>query len=184
MQRLDKFNMPKDFRGRSLLVVQIWWLVQGSLFRMSPQGLYGWRRFLLRAFGAKIGVGVIVRPSVKVTYPWKLEVGNYSWIGNDVELYTLGPILIGENVVVSQNSYLCTGSHDYCSEYFDIYSKKIVIEDEAWLASDVFIHPGVTIGSGAVVSARSTVSHDVPPGMIAAGFPAKPIRHRNSSGVA
>jgi putative colanic acid biosynthesis acetyltransferase WcaF len=88
------------------------------LFRTSPQFLYGWRNFLLRLFGAKIGKKVIIRPSVKITYPWKLSIGDYSWIGDDVDLYTLGEIDIGNHVVISQRSYLCTGSHDYFKQIF------------------------------------------------------------------
>ena len=98
-QKLNTFQLPKNFRGRSPIVVQFWWLIQGTLFRMSPQFMYGFRRFLLRLFGAKIGKKVIIRPSVKITYPWKLSIGDYSWIGDQVDLYTLGNITIGKNVV-------------------------------------------------------------------------------------
>ena len=178
MQDLSKFKLPAGFRGAGGVKVQIWWCVQATLFAWSPQILYGWRRFLLRLFGAKIGGSVIIRPSVKVTYPWKLSIGDWSWIGDNVELYTLGEIIIGANVVVSQNCYLCTGSHDFRSESFDIYSLPIVIEQQVWIASDVFVHPGVKIGKGAVVGARSTVACDLPSEMISVGYPAKPVRHR------
>jgi len=120
-QDLNSFKLPPNFRGRNSFTVQLWWLVQSVLFKTSPQFLYGWRNFLLRLFGAKIGKKVIIRPSVKVTYPWKLSIGDYSWIGDDVALYTLGNIEIGENVVISQRSYLFTGSHNYLQEYFPIY---------------------------------------------------------------
>ena len=89
IQDLKSFKLPKNFRGRNAFIVQLWWLVQSILFRTSPQFLYGWRNFLLRLFGAKIGKKVIIRPSVKITYPLKLSIGNYSWIGDDVDLYTL-----------------------------------------------------------------------------------------------
>ena len=181
MQRLDQFTLPPGFRGRSALVVQLWWLVQGTLFACSPQFMYGWRRFLLRLFGARIGKNVLVRPSVKVTYPWKLAIGDYSWIGDDVVLYTLGDIRIGEHAVVSQKSYLCTGSHDYSKPAFDIYAEPIVVEDEAWVSSDVFIAPGVTIGKGAVIGARSTVLEDMPAGMVCVGYPAKAIKPRTTA---
>ena len=92
IQDLKSFKLPKNFRGRNAFIVQLWWLVQSILFRTSPQFLYGWRNFLLRLFGAKIGKKVIIRPSVKITYPWKLSIGNYSWVGDDVDLYTLGDI--------------------------------------------------------------------------------------------
>ena len=145
-QELNTFKLPKKFRGKNAFIVQLWWLVQSFLFRTSPQFLYGWRKFLLRLFGAKIGKKVIIRPSVKITYPWKLTIGDYSWIGDDVDLYTLGEIDIGNNVVISQRSYLCTASHNYKKKNFPIYQKPIKICDEVWIATDVFIAPGITIG--------------------------------------
>ncbi len=178
IQNLKQFTLPKNFRAKNAVTVQMWWIVQGTLFACSPQFLYGWRRFLLCLFGAKIGKNVIIRPSVKVTYPWKLTIGDHSWIGDDVDLYTLGEIEIGKNAVISQKSYLCTASHDYKKESFDIYAQKIIIEDEAWIATDVFIAPGITVGKGAVIGARSTVLNDMPAGMICAGYPAKPIKTR------
>lgn len=177
-QSLDLYETPKDFRGKSKFIVQIWWIAQTIFFNYSPQVLYGWRRFLLRLFGAKIGKKVIIRPSVKITYPWKLEIGDYSWIGDNVELYTLGKILIGKNVVVSQKSYLCTGYHDYQKIKFPIYSDKIEIEDECWLATDVYISPGVRIGKGTVIGARSSVFKNIPGGKICVGSPVKIINER------
>lgn len=87
MQRLDEFRLPDGFRGRPGWYVQLWRLVQATLFRCSPQVSYGWRRWLLRRFGARIGVGVIIRPSVQITYPWKLTIGDHAWVGDDVALY-------------------------------------------------------------------------------------------------
>ena len=177
-QDLKSFQVPPGFRGRNAIWVQCWWIVQASLFAWSPQFAYKWRSWLLRLFGAKVGTGVVIRPSVKVTYPWKLSIGDHAWVGDNVELYTLGEIEIGDDAVVSQNSYLCTGSHDYESETFDIYAKQIKICEQAWVASDVFIAPGITIGKGALVGARSSVFKDMPAGMICAGYPAEPIRER------
>lgn len=177
-QSLDKFVLPKGFRGRGAITIQFWWVIQSTLFACSPQFAYKWRNILLRLFGAKIGQNVIIRPSVRTTYPWKLTIGDNAMVGDNVELYTLGEITIGKNAVVSQRSYLCTGSHDHKSEAFDIYAKPIVIEDEAWLATDVFVAPGITIGKGAVIGARSSVFEDMPKGMICKGSPAKPIKNR------
>jgi putative colanic acid biosynthesis acetyltransferase WcaF len=160
-QDLSRFSMPSNFRGKPGWYVQLWWIVQALLFHPSPQIMYGWRRFLLRAFGAKIGKGVVLRPSVQITYPWKLTIGDYSWIGDDVVLYTLGEITIGCNAVVSQRSYLCTGSHDFAKPTFDIFSKPIVIHDECWLATDVFVGPGVIINKGIVIGARSSVYKNI-----------------------
>ena len=140
--------------------------------------MYGWRRFLLRSFGAKIGRDVIIRPSAQITYPWKVEIGDYSWIGDDVVLYSLGDIEIGSNTVISQRSYLCTGSHDYASNNFDIYSKKIIIGSKCWLATDVYVAPFVSIGDGTVVGARSSVFKSLPSNKICIGSPAKPIKDR------
>jgi putative colanic acid biosynthesis acetyltransferase WcaF len=179
-QCLNQFRLPPEFRGKNIFIVQLWWLVQSTIFGCSPQFLYGWRRFVLRLFGAKIGVGVIIRPSARVTYPWKLSIGDYSWIGDNVELYTLSNIIIEDNVVISQRSYLCTGSHNYRVKTFDIYAKPITVKSCAWVASDVFIHPGVVIGKAAVVGARSTVVQDLPDGMIASGSPAKVVRSRSA----
>lgn len=178
VQDLSTFTLPPGFRGRSAWVVQSWWIVQACLFHSSPQVLYCWRNFLLRLFGARIGKGVMIRPSVTVTYPWKLSIGDWSWVGDNVTLYTLGEIAIGENAVISQQSYLCTGSHNYARPSFDIFTLPIHIESEAWLASNVFIAPGVTVGRGAVLGACSVVFKDVPSGMICAGNPLKVLRPR------
>lgn len=178
VQDLERFSLPPNFRGRSGLTVQLWWLVQATLFRGSPQLLYGFRRGLLRLFGAQIGKGVRIRPSVSIPYPWKLKIGDHSWIGDNVVLYTFAEITIGNDAVVSQKSYLCAGTHDYHSPSFDIQALPIVIEDEAWLAADVFVAPGVTIGKGTVVGSRSSVFTSLPAMMVCVGSPARPIHAR------
>ena len=181
IQDLKSFKLPASFRGRSASFVQMWWLVQATLFRWSPQVAYAWRSWLLRIFGARIGKGVLIRPTVAITYPWKLTIGDWSWIGDSVTLYTLGEIVIGDNVVISQNAYICSASHDYTRPTFDIFAKPVYIESEAWLATDVFVAPGVRIGRGAVAGVRSLVLSDLPEMMICAGHPAKAIRPRNGS---
>ncbi|MFN7127457.1 MAG: putative colanic acid biosynthesis acetyltransferase [Brevundimonas sp.] len=182
VQDLARFRMPPGFRGRSTVFVQLWWLVQSTLFALSPQFLYGWRRWLLRLFGARIGKGVLIRPSVRITYPWKLVIGDHSWVGDFVELYTLGPIEIGRNAVVSQYCYLCTGSHDMTAATFDIYAEPITVEDEAWVAAGVFVHPGVTVARGSVVAAKSVVRHNTEPYGVYAGTPLTLIRRRATKG--
>jgi putative colanic acid biosynthesis acetyltransferase WcaF len=178
MQKLNLYKNPENFRGKSVIIVQLWWLIQASLFKLSPQVMYGWRRFLLRCFGAEIGKGVIIRPSIQITYPWKVTIGDYSWIGDDVVLYSLGEIIIGKNTVISQKSYICTGTHDYSKIDFPILAKKIVIGDECWLATDVFVSPGVTINKGVVVGARSTVIKDLDSNSVYVGSPARFIKKR------
>jgi putative colanic acid biosynthesis acetyltransferase WcaF len=178
IQDLSASKVPPGFRGRPAWFVQLWWVVQALLFHPSPQVFYAWRRFLLRLFGANIGRGVLIRPSVTATYPWKLTIGDWSWIGDHVTLYTLGEIRIGDNAVISQHSYLCGGSHDYTSPTFDLFALPILIESEAWLATNVFVGPGVTVGRGAVVGACSVVLKDVPAEMVCAGHPLKVLKPR------
>jgi putative colanic acid biosynthesis acetyltransferase WcaF len=103
-------------------------------------------------------------------------------IGDHVELYTLGEIEIGDCAVISQRSYICSAGHDHTTPTFDLFTKKVTIEPEAWVATDVFVAPGVTIGYGAVVGARSSVFHDLPPGTISVGSPARVIGMRKMKG--
>jgi putative colanic acid biosynthesis acetyltransferase WcaF len=178
IQNLSEFVLPKNFRGRSIVTVQIWWFVHALLFRGSPQFAYRFRAGILRIFGAKIGSGVLIRPTVRITYPWKVSIGDNAWIGDDVVLYSLGEIEIGENAVVSQNSYLCAADHDYRQPNFPIRAAKVHVQEEAWVASDVFISPGVTIGRGAVIGARSLVTKNMPARMVCHGSPCKPVKRR------
>ena len=181
-QKLDRFRVPPGFRGQNAVVVMLWQFVQSTLFALSPQPFFAWRRLLLRLFGAKIGRKVLLRPTVRVTYPWKTEIGDFSWIGDHVELYSLDRISIGSHSVISQRSYLCTGSHDMNDIAFSYITAPIVVDDQVWIASDVFVAPGVKVGRGAVVGARSTVLKNIPPEVVASGEPARVIRSRHAAG--
>lgn len=158
---LARFRVPEGFRGRPGWVVLLWDAVNALLFKPSPKVFYGWRRFLLRAFGARVGTGVILRPSVHVQFPWKLTIGDHSWVGDDATLYSLGEIRIGSNTVISQKCYLCTGTHDRHAVTFDIEAQPITIGDCCWLATDVFVGPGVTVADETVVGARSSVFRSI-----------------------
>ena len=182
-QDLTKFRVPPAFRGRPSWYVQLWWIVQDTLFRWSPLFMYGWRAFLLRLFGAKLGQNVRIRPTTRVTYPWKLKIGNNVWVGDDCVFYNLGDIVLGSQVALAHNVYLCTGLHDYSRLDFPMFAKTIYLEDETWLTNDVFVGPGVTIGYGSVIGARSTVLETMPGGMICYGSPAKPIKPRPISAL-
>jgi putative colanic acid biosynthesis acetyltransferase WcaF len=107
-----------------------------------------------------------------LTYPWKVSIGDHAWVGDDAVLYSLGEIEIGANAVVSQRSYLCAADHDHTQVDFPIRSRKITIGAQAWLAADVFVAPGVTIG------ARSSVFKDMPAGMVCFGYPCVPVKPR------
>ena len=182
VQDLKSFSVPAGFRGRPAWFSQVWWLVQSTLFGLSPQFMFGWRNSLLRMFGAHIGVGVHIRPSARITYPWKVSIGDWSWVGDSVVIYSLERIDIGCNVSISQRGYLCAGSHDYTKIDFPYVLEsartRIVVEDEAWLANDVFVGPGVTIGRGSVVGARSNVFKSLPAMMVCYGSPAAAKRPR------
>jgi len=175
---LNNYNQNWYRRGKSNLTVLLWWFVQATFFRMSLHNMYGWRNFLLRIFGANVGNGVKIRSSAKFTYPWKVTIGDYSWIGDDVNLYSLDDIFIGANCVISQKSYLCTGSHDMLDTSFGLITKPIRVKDGAWVASDVFVYPGVTINEMAVIAARSTVIKDIEANEVHGGSPAKFIKKR------
>lgn len=176
--KIERYNQGWYSRGRNGLIVMIWWFVQATMFRFSLHNMYKWRNFLIRLFGANIGKGVRIRSNAKFTYPWKVSIGDYSWIGDNVQFYSLDEIHIGSNCVVSQESYLCTGSHNIKDPHFGLITKPIVIKDGAWVASDVFVYPGITINEMAVVAARSTVIKDIPANEVHAGSPAKYVKKR------
>lgn len=164
---------PKEKDAPSPFQKKLWCFTQNWLVRLSPQSRFmWWRRFLLRLFGAEVGRNVQISPTAKVACPWNTKIGDRVWIGDRAELYSLGKIEIGEDVVISQHAYLCTGTHDYNRLDFSLLIKPIRVEKEVWIATRSFIAPGVTIGQGAIIGAESVVLHDVPPATIYAGNPA------------
>ncbi|RZM82516.1 hormogonium polysaccharide biosynthesis acetyltransferase HpsU [Leptolyngbya iicbica] len=164
--------------GQPKWLVLLWWLVQAVVFPLTLHAHHAPRRTLLRWFGAQVGQGVVIRPSARFHYPWKVTIGDYSWIGSGVEFYSLGEIHIGSHCVVSQNSYLCTGSHDPSDRAFGLQVAPITVEDGAWIAAGCFVGPGVTIGANSIVGARSNVFGDLPPGQICLGSPCRPVKPR------
>ena len=180
-QDLSQFRLPKKSRGRSAWFIQFWWLFDALFVRPTPQMFFFWRRFALRLFGAKIGYNVLIRPGVRITYPWKVVIGDHSWIGDNVTLYSVAEITIGEHCVVSQEAYLCAGTHDYCDISFPLLASPIKVESECWIAARAFVGPGVSIGRGAVIGACTVVLSDVPTATIVAGSPAHKVGIRATS---
>ncbi|MDM9384892.1 hormogonium polysaccharide biosynthesis acetyltransferase HpsU [Chlorogloeopsis sp. ULAP01] len=170
---LRKYDQSWFDRGRPGWYVLLWWFVQAIAFPLTFHPFNNLRCALLRLFGARIGKGVLIRPTARFTYPWKITIGDYSWIGDDVVLYSLDYIHIGEHCVVSQKSYLCTGSHDIHDPSFGLTTASIYIGNGAWIAADCFIAPGVKIGANAVIGARSSVFSDIPSGQVGWGTPCK-----------
>jgi putative colanic acid biosynthesis acetyltransferase WcaF len=156
----------------------LWMFASATLFRWSFHNWYGWRRWLLRRFGATIGQRVRVRPTVRIEIPWNLTIADDAIVGDFAILYSLGPITIGRRTVISQYTHLCAGTHDYTKRFFPLVKLPITIGQDCWLAADAFVGPGITIGDRAVVGARSTVVKDVPADVIAVGMPARPIGPR------
>jgi putative colanic acid biosynthesis acetyltransferase WcaF len=175
---IDLTGGSSVFPYQIYVVRSLWRIVYLLLFRLSPRLLYSWRRFLLRAFGAKIGKKVHVHPSVLIEMPWKLSISDNSVMGPRVLCYNMGGVSIGRDVVISQYSHLCSSSHDYTSSTFKTTFAPIHIDDYSWICADAFVAPGVTIGEGAVVGARSVVVDDVKAWTIVAGNPAKYIKNR------
>jgi putative colanic acid biosynthesis acetyltransferase WcaF len=133
---------------------------------------------LLRAFGARIGQGAVIHPSVRIWAPWNLSMERFACLAPDVDCYSVAPIRLGEHATVSQYSYLCGASHDYTRLDLPLTPSPISIGAHAWVCADVFIGPGVTVGEGAVVGARSSVYRDVEPWTVAAGNPARFLKPR------
>ena len=169
-----------SFSAQNRLKRILWAVVSGIFFRWSPRPLHGWRSFLLRCFGAKVGKGVLIFPLVKVWAPWNLDLRYECVIANRVNLYSQGKITIGCQAIISQGVHICAGTHDYNKPDFPLVTSPIYIDDQAWVAAEAFIHPGVKIGKGCVVGARSVVTKDMPEWMVCAGFPCKPIGVRNN----
>ena len=165
-------------RGRPRWYVMMWWLVQAIAFPITPHSCHRIRIALLTLFGAKVGQGVIIRPSARFFYPWNVSIGDYSWIGDDVVFYSLEQITVGCHTVVSQKSYLCTGSHDISDPQFRLQTAPITIGSGAWVATDCFIAPGVTIGANSVIGARSSVFKDMPVQYVCLGSPCQPRYER------
>lgn len=165
--------------GGSKLRRLVWEVVWAVLFRTTPRWcLNGWRCFLLRVFGAKIGSGVRIQGGAKVWQPWRLTIGDNSWIDGGVSLYSVDEIVIGANAVVSDGAFICTATHDISSETFELQTMPVTIGDSAWVCAKATVLPGVKVGEGAIVAAGSVVSKDVEPWTVIGGNPAKFIKKR------
>lgn len=169
------------FSWRNRLARVAWHSVYILLFRPSPRPLHAWRAFLLRRFGARIAPGCHIYPKAVVWAPWNLVCQEAAGVADGAILYNQALITLGKRSVVSQGSHLCTGTHDYESATFELHAKAISVGDDAWIAAESFVHPGINIGEGAVIGARSVVTKDMPAWMVCAGHPCKPIKPRLGS---
>ena len=178
MLKVDVSCCPSRHSFKNKVGRALWRGVYLILFRWTPRPCHGWRRFLLRLFGAKIGRGAQIFSSCRIWAPWNLEMGDYACLSEYVDCYCADKIRIGAHATVSQYSFLCTATHDESDPHMRLVMATVSIGDQAWICADVFVGPGVTIGQGAVVGARSSVFTDLPAWKVCYGSPAKPVRDR------
>jgi putative colanic acid biosynthesis acetyltransferase WcaF len=167
-----RYYSPFDYLRRAF-----WALVQ-PLWRWSPRWCWGWRRNLLRVFGAQVGEGVRVYPAARLHQPWNLVIGPRCTIAWNSIIYCLGSVTIGADVVISQGAHLCAGDHAIRDPNFPLLKRPITVADGVWIAADAFIGPSVSIGERAVVGARAVVMRDVPALAVVAGNPARVVSQR------
>lgn len=176
---MDYINFKTPYSKCDKAKRLLWSITWGVLARPFPKStMAGWKRFLLRLFGAKIASTAIVYAEAKIFKPWLLEMKDYSCIASGVDCYNAAPIIIGVNATVSQRAYLCTAGHDISNPNHPQTESPIIIEDRVWVCAEAFVGQGVIIGEGAVVGARCAVFKDVAPWTVVGGNPAKIIKKR------
>lgn len=157
---------------------RIVWSLGRWLIRLSPRPCFAWRRGVLRLFGARVGAHVNIYPTTELYMPWNVEIGDWSALGEDVLIYSLGRVRIGHSVTISYRSHICAGTHDLNDPTLPLLKPPVIVEDYVWVGTEAFIGPGVTVSSGAVVGARSVVVKNVASLDIVAGNPARVISRR------
>jgi len=167
-----------SFSIRNRLARTVWAFFYWVLFYPSPRLFHSWRILILRCFGAKIGKGVHVYPTAKIWAPWNLSIASEACVAGGAILYSQGPIRIGYRSIISQGVHLCTGTHDYETTGHPLVTYPISIGSYVWLCAECFVHPGVCIGDGVVVGARSVVTCDLPEWSVCAGMPCKFVKLR------
>lgn len=177
-QRLAKFERRPEIAAASRIKIVLWYGLSWLVFESGLMPLSRIKCRLLRAFGATIGAGLVMKPNVRVKFPWKLTVGNNCWIGQDVWIDNLAEVTLGDDVCLSQGAYLCTGSHDIRKESFDLITRPVRVERGAWIGAKAILLPGTTIGAGTVVAAGSVVRGAIGEDALIAGNPAEVVGAR------
>ena len=173
---LSRFSSEDFDRGASRIKEGLWLMVKCLFFCLPIPLPSGLRVLLLRAFGAKVGKGVVLRAGLNVSFPWRLELGDHVWLGEDVAILSLARVTIESHVCISQCAYLCTGSHDYQRDDFALQTQPIVLRRGCWVAAQAFVGPGVEIQSGSVIAAGAVVTKSVEENVLIGGNPARVIR--------
>ena len=176
---LSRFDNTATFDPGAGFIKRTLWYFTNAMFFLNP--MFPFRSpkpALLRLFGAKVGKGVVIHPAVNIKFPWKLTIGNNSWIGQHVWLDNLDSLTIGNNVVISQGAMIIQGSHDYKKIDYPTYSRPVVLEDGSWIGAGAIVTLGVTAHTHAVLAVGSVATKDLDAYMIYQGNPAKPVRER------
>lgn len=171
------FGKP-SFSLKHRMFRTLWGITWTLLAAWTPPPMHAWRRTLLRAFGAKIGVKARIYGSTRVWYPPNLDMGAYSVIGPGTLVYNQDHVVLKEFANVAQRAHLCTGSHDIDDPNFQLITRPITLQRHAWVASDAFVGPGVTLEEGAVLGARGVAFRSIPAWTVMSGNPAREIRKR------
>jgi putative colanic acid biosynthesis acetyltransferase WcaF len=164
--------------GAGKLKTGAWYFVNIIFFKSSLFPFYGFKSWLLRLFGASIGRSVVIKPCVNIKYPWRLSVGDYTWIGENAWIDNLGDVKIGKNVCISQGAMLLTGNHNFSNKEFDLMVKGIVIEDGVWIGAKSLVAPGITCETHSVLSVMSVASENLKAYTIYRGNPAIAMKER------
>lgn len=182
MSRTDLSTYNNDWYkpaiGAGKLKQGLWYFTNVFFFINPLNPFSGLKCLLLKCFGAKLGMGVMIKPGVNIKYPWKLIVGDHCWIGEDVWIDNLGKIKLGNNVCLSQGAMLLTGNHNYAKTSFDLMVKEIVLEDGVWIGAKAVVCPGVIAFSHAMLSAASVATKNLEAYTITSGNPARTLKQR------
>lgn len=169
---LSLFSNPQFDRGRSKITELLWILCSALFFRNSIALFNSWKTYILRIFGAQIGKGVLIKPSVHIKFPWKLTIGDHVWIGEKVWIDNLDQVTIGNHCCLSQGAMLLCGNHNYKKVTFDLITAPITLEDGVWIGAQSLVCPGVKCGSHAVLAVKSVATQDLEAYTIYQGNPA------------
>lgn len=177
---MRQYRYVNSLSLRNRLGRLLWEVIWSLFFRPSPRWiLNSWRRCLLRAFGARVGKGCRIDPSARIWAPWNLEIGDYVAVAEGVDIYCVSRVSIGSKVTISQRAFLCTASHEIKSLTRPLVHAPINIANHVWVAAEAMVHPGVSVGEGAVIAARGVLRNDAQAWTIWAGNPAREVGKRN-----
>jgi len=175
---LSRPDNSEYVKGRGFPIRTLWYFIGSPLVESAWLPVPACKVWLLRLFGARIGSGVYIKPRVRIKFPWYLTVGDHCWLGEDLWIDNLAQVTIGSHVCASQGAYLCTGNHDWTTPDMKLFRRPITLRDGSWVGAKAVVCPGVVVGTGAVVTAASVATKNIPDFEIWAGNPARYLRRR------